>query len=66
MHPAYSIAVATANPPLIRPEDFRKNAVKFGWELLEANPSAPAAFEEEGHSQQLMRTTETTTMSQHE
>lgn len=46
MHPADLIAAATANPPLIRPEDFRKNAVNFSWELLEANPSALAAFEE--------------------
>ncbi len=29
------IAAATAPVPLIRPEEFRKNAVKFGWELWE-------------------------------
>jgi hypothetical protein len=27
------IAAATAPVPLIRPEEFRKNAFKFGWEL---------------------------------
>lgn len=27
---------------LIRPEEFRKNAVKFGWELWEAKPETPA------------------------
>jgi len=33
------ITAATATPPLIRPEEFRKNAVKFGWELWEPEPS---------------------------
>jgi hypothetical protein len=28
---------------LIRPEEFRKNAVKFGWELWEAKPETPAS-----------------------
>jgi hypothetical protein len=28
---------------LIRPEEFRKNAVKFGWELWEAKPESPAS-----------------------
>jgi hypothetical protein len=32
------IAAATATPPLIRPDEFRKNAVKFGWELWDQNP----------------------------
>ena len=32
------IAAATATPPLIRSEEFRKNAVKFGWELWDQNP----------------------------
>jgi hypothetical protein len=37
------IAAATASPPLIRPEEFRKNAVKFGWELWEAKPETLTA-----------------------
>jgi hypothetical protein len=28
---------------LVRPERFRKNAVKFGWELWEAKPESPAS-----------------------
>ena len=28
---------------LIRPEEFRKNAVKFGWELWESKPENPAS-----------------------
>jgi hypothetical protein len=28
---------------LIRPEEFRKNAVKFGWELWEVKPESPAS-----------------------
>jgi hypothetical protein len=32
------IAAATAPVPLIRPEEFRKNAAKSGWELWEAEP----------------------------
>jgi hypothetical protein len=32
------IAAATASVPLIRPEEFRKNAVKFGWELWDPQP----------------------------
>jgi hypothetical protein len=31
---------------LIRPEEFRKNAVKFSWELWEAKPETPTASEE--------------------
>jgi len=31
---------------LIRPEEFRKNAVKFGWELWEAQPETPTASED--------------------
>jgi hypothetical protein len=33
--------IAAANSPLslIRPEEFRKNAVKAGWELWDANPA---------------------------
>ena len=30
---------------LIRPEEFRKNAVKFGWELWEENPAASGSSE---------------------
>jgi hypothetical protein len=30
---------------LIRPEEFRKNAVKFGWELWEAKPETPTTSE---------------------
>jgi hypothetical protein len=32
------ISAATATVPLIRPEEFRKNAVKFGWELWDPQP----------------------------
>ena len=32
------ISAATAPVPLIRPEEFRKNAAKSGWELWEADP----------------------------
>ena len=39
------IAAATAPTPLIRPEEFRKNASKSGWELWEPNPSKAAANE---------------------
>jgi hypothetical protein len=39
------IAAATAPTPLIRPEEFRKNAAKSGWELWEANPSKVAKNE---------------------
>jgi hypothetical protein len=35
------IAAATAPLPLIRPEEFRKNASKSGWELWEADPTKP-------------------------
>jgi hypothetical protein len=43
--PADLIRAAELN--LIRPEEFRKNAVKsFGWELWEAKPPAPTASEE--------------------
>ena len=31
---------------LIRPEEFRKNAVKFGWELWEAKLGTSTASEE--------------------
>jgi len=31
---------------LIRPEELRKNAVKFGWELGEAKPETPTASED--------------------
>ena len=37
------IAAATASPPLIRPEEFRKNAVKFGWELWDEKPQQSGA-----------------------
>ncbi len=37
------IAAATAPQPLIRPEEFRKNAAKSGWELWEPNPAKAAA-----------------------
>ncbi|MCJ7559585.1 hypothetical protein MUO79_03070 [Candidatus Bathyarchaeota archaeon] len=40
------IAAATATPPLIRPDEFRKNAVKFGWELWETKPETSTASEE--------------------
>ena len=33
------ISAATAAVPLIRPEEFRKNAVKAGWELWDSQPS---------------------------
>ena len=36
------IAAATAPTPLIRPEEFRKNASKSGWELWEPNPAKAA------------------------
>jgi hypothetical protein len=39
------IAAATATTPLIRPEEFRKNASKSGWELWEPNPAKAAANE---------------------
>jgi hypothetical protein len=39
------IAAATAPTPLIRPEEFRKNASKSGWELWEPNPAKAAAKE---------------------
>ena len=32
---------------LIRPEEFRKNAVKFGWELWEKEPEAESEFSQE-------------------
>lgn len=35
--------VHAAQLGLIRPEEFRKNAVKFGWELWEAKPESPAS-----------------------
>ena len=31
---------------LIRPEEFRKNAVKFGWELGETKPGTPKASDD--------------------
>ena len=31
---------------LIRPEEFRKNAVKFGWELWEAKPETSTASQD--------------------
>ena len=31
---------------LIRPEEFRKNAIKFGWELWEATAGTPTASED--------------------
>jgi len=37
------IAAATAPLPLIRPEEFRKNAAKSGWELWDPNPANVAA-----------------------
>jgi hypothetical protein len=39
------IAAATAPTPLIRPEEFRKNASKSGWELWEPDPAKAAANE---------------------
>ena len=33
------ISAATASVPLIRVEEFRKNAVKAGWELWDAEPT---------------------------
>jgi hypothetical protein len=32
--------IAAADKGLIRPEEFRKNAVKFGWELWEEKSTA--------------------------
>jgi hypothetical protein len=38
------IAAATANPPLIRSEEFRKNAVKIlGWELWDEKSQQPSS-----------------------
>ena len=39
------IAAATAPVPLIRPEEFRKNASKSGWELWEPDPAKAAVNE---------------------
>jgi hypothetical protein len=41
------IAAATVTPPLIRSEEFRKNAVKFGWELWDEKPQQPGSSSQE-------------------
>jgi len=42
------IAAATATPPLIRPEEFRKNATKIlGWELWDEEPQPGANVSQE-------------------
>ena len=35
--------IRAARLGLIRPEEFRKNAIKFGWELWDAKPETPTA-----------------------
>ena len=37
--------IHSAQLGLIRPEEFRKNAVKFGWELWEEKPATPVSSE---------------------